>query len=135
MYRELLEASAPGPIMGLNTAVGIADYNNTYKYDYIHTNNLNLRISYLMNHISKDDLKRELQRRDKHNDKMRDIQQIYQMFIDTGSDLLRQWMVDSTKEDEIMDTAFELTKYTNTVITRIRNRYTCQVPRYIFLSR
>ena len=135
MYRELLEASAPGPIMGLNTAVGMADYNNTYKYDYIHTNNLNLRISYLMNHISKDDLKRELQKRDKHNDKMQDIQQIYQMFIDTGGDLLRQWMVDPTKEDEIMDTAFELTKYTNTVITRIRNRYTCQVPRYIFLSR
>lgn len=134
-YRELIDESAPHSILSLSQAVGIAEHSITYRYDFVYTDNLNLRISYLMNNISENDFKRELQKRDKYNDKVRDIQQIYQMFVDTGGDLLRQWMIDKTKTREIMDTAFELAKYTNGVINRIHNRYMCQVPRHIFLSR
>lgn len=134
MYRELLEHDAPSCIMSISTVVSTAEYNLMYKYNFTYTDNIELRIDYLLNKINDEQLKHELQKRDKHNEKMRDIQNIYQMFIDTCSDLLRQWMIDPDKVDEIKDTAYELSKYTNQVITRIRNRYTCQVPRYIFLG-
>ena len=134
-YMELMDNDAPPKIMALNTAVGISEYNLAYKYGFTYDNNLNLRISYLMNSITDDELKRELQRRDKYNEKIGDIRNIYQMFIDTGSDLLRQWMIEPDREHEIIETGFQLAKYTNEVITRIRERYVCQVPRYIFLSR
>ena len=130
-----MDNDAPPKIMALNTAVGISEYNLAYKYGFTYDNNLNLRISYLMNSITDDELKRELQRRDKYNEKIGDIRNIYQMFIDTGSDLLRQWMIEPDREHEIIETGFQLAKYTNEVITRIRERYVCQVPRYIFLSR
>ena len=55
------------------------------------------------------------------------------MFVDTGGDLLRQWMIDPQKEDEILETAVHLSKYTNEIITNIRQRYNCVVPRYIFI--
>src|SRR6056300_234451 len=135
MYRELLEASAPACIMSLNHVVGTAEYQLAYKYGFTYDSNLTLRVDYLMNVISEDQLKRELQRRDKYNSKVRDIQHIYQMFVDTGGDLLRQWMIDPQKEDEILETAVHLSKYTNEIITNIRQRYNCVVPRYIFLSR
>ena len=133
VYRELLENNAPPRILQLNHVVGTAEYQLVYKYGFTYDSNLSLRVEYLMNAISEDQLKRELQRRDKYNSKVRDIQHIYQMFVDTGGDLLRQWMIDPQKEDEILETAVHLSKYTNEIITNIRQRYNCIVPRYIFI--
>jgi hypothetical protein len=135
-YRELIDSNAPPRIMSLNTSVGIVEYNLAYKYEFRYTDNLDIRISYLMNKINEVELKKELQRRDKYNDKMTDIQNIYRMFADTGGDLLRQWMInpDPDTEEYVVHTSQELAKYTNRVITGIRGRYTCQVPRYIFLG-
>ena len=134
-FRELLDNAASSDILALNTAVGTVEYQLAYKYGFMYRDNLNLRIGYLMNQITDDELKKELQRRDKYNDKIGDIRDIYQMFADTGGDLLRQWMIDPSKEQYVLDTAYELAKYTNSVINGIRSRYTCQVPRYIFLGR
>jgi hypothetical protein len=55
------------------------------------------------------------------------------MFSDTCGDLLRQWVIDPTKTKDIMRTVHALADYSNNVITKIRNRYNCSVPYYIFL--
>jgi len=134
MYRELIENGAPSHIMQLNYVISTIEHQLAYRYGYMYENNLQLRIDYLMNMISDEQLKRELQRRDKYNHKMSDIRDICQMFLDTGGDLLRQWVVERDRENEIIDTAFELCKYFNMVSNGIHSRYKCVIPHHIFLG-
>ena len=51
--------------------------------------NKDLRVRYLMNELTEDDFKREVQRREKVLEKRRDHLNIYQMFVDTSTDLFR----------------------------------------------
>ena len=134
MYRELMENKAPPLIMQLNYLISTAEHQLAYRYGYMYENNLQLRIDYLMNMITDEQLKKELQRRDKYNHKMSDIRDIIQMFLDTGGDLLRQWIVERDRENEIIDTAFELCKYFNMVCNGIHSRYNCVIPHHIFLG-
>lgn len=134
LYRELMENKAPPHIMHLNYLVSTIEHQLAYRYGYMYENNLQLRIDYLMNMITDDQLKKELQRRDKYNHKMSDIRDICQMFLDTSGDLLRQWIVERDREDEIIDTAFELCKYFNMVCNGIHSRYKCVIPHHIFLG-
>jgi hypothetical protein len=55
------------------------------------------------------------------------------MYIDTVSDILRQFMLDPGNEPSFMDEIRGLTEYTNGVMTRIRKRYTARVPHNIIL--
>jgi hypothetical protein len=87
----------------------------------------------MMNSMTDDEFKMHIQRRDKHNSKMRDIQDIYRMYIDTVSDILRQFMLDPGNEPSFMEEIRGLTEYTNGVMTRIRKRYTARVPHNIIL--
>tara|TARA_B100001559_G_scaffold48482_2_gene36904 strand:+ start:13035 stop:13346 length:312 start_codon:yes stop_codon:yes gene_type:complete len=100
----------------------------------MYEDNMSLRIEYLMNKINDERMKWELQRRQKYNDKMTDIRDIQQMFVDTGGDLLRQWIVERDREDEIINTARELCKYFNGVCSQIHKRYDCVIPHHIFLA-
>ena len=79
------------------------------------------------------DFKKELQRRDKYKCKIEDIRNIYEMFSDACGDLLRQWIIDTSKTKCILRTIHGLADYSNKVITRIRNRYNSSIPHYIFL--
>ena len=90
-------------------------------------------MQYLLNEISERNMKRELQRRDKYNCKVRDIRDIYRMYVDTVGDILRQFMLNSSKTDEYVNEIRELTKYTNTVIDRIRYRYTSRSPYQVYV--
>jgi hypothetical protein len=87
-----------------------------------------LRIQYLMNVITENYMKQALQKREKAAAKLRDIRGIIQMFIDTGSDLLRQFIIDPTKGDETLTIFENLRKYYNEAIGKISNRYTSIVP-------
>ena len=78
--------------------------------------------------------KRELQKREKMNDKVRDVQDIYRMFIDTVSDALRKFMLFPDTVGEIHDELRDLTLYTNEVINDIRKRYTSRLPYNIISS-
>jgi len=109
-----------------------------YRYGEIYDDdNLRLRISYMLNSFpakTDTDFKRILQQRDKWRYKIRDIQNILQMFIDTGGDLLRQYILaDTEKRNEICEVYDNLIKYTNTVIDRIQKRYTSRVPHKIMI--
>jgi myosin-crossreactive antigen len=90
-------------------------------------------MKFLLNEMSETELKRELQFRDKYNSKTRDVRDIYTMYTDTAGDLLRQYVLDVSAEDAIIDELIELTMYTNTVIERIRARYRSRTPPNIIL--
>ena len=134
MYRELIDENAPPLIMRMHYLVTTAEHLLAYRYAFIYEDNMSLRIEYLMNKIDDAHMKRELQRRQKYNDKMNDIRDIQQMFLDTGGDLLRQWIIERDREAEIIDTAQQLCKYFNRVCSQIHARYDCVVPHHIFLG-
>ena len=85
----------------------------------------------MMNSINETNFKIELQRRDKQTEKLNDIRDIFEMFANACSDLMRQWVID--KSVEIIPNVKELVKYSNSIITQIRNRYNCTLPKYIRL--
>jgi len=133
-YVELRNANATSDIYSLYNIISTMEVELIYRYAIPPEDNLHMRIMYLLNELSEEQFKVDLQRKDKLKNKYSDIRDIYRMFIDTCGDLLRQWMIDKSKEDEILKTAKELSVYTNRVFANIRSRYTCQVPRHIFLA-
>tara|TARA_Y100000389_G_scaffold136687_1_gene134258 strand:- start:19762 stop:20100 length:339 start_codon:yes stop_codon:yes gene_type:complete len=105
-----------------------------YKYGYTYENNHRLRIYYMMNRLTDEEFKTHIQRRDKHNSKMRDIQNIYEMYINTSGDILRQCALDPGNESAFFEEIKCLTGYTNLVMEKIRGRYKSRVPHNIVLS-
>jgi len=95
--------------------------NNTFKKE---------RVLYLLNELSENDFKKTLQQREKRNDKNREFSQVYQMFIDVGTDTLIK-IFEATSSDEVIvhTKVFEpLTKYFNESLCRIAKRYKCVYP-------
>ena len=133
-HQELFDLNCPNVILDISIAVIRLGYEVTYRYAFEYEDNLHLRMKYLLNEISEENVKRELQRRDKHNAKTRDIRDIYNMYIDTVGDLLRQYVLDKSKENDILIEVKELTLYTNQVLDKIRRRYRCRVPHNIILD-
>ena len=133
-YEELICANANENILDLSFRLRMIDRDLIYKYGGLYDDdNLQLRIDYLLKDISIDNFKKELQKRDKYKSKIEDIRNIYEMFSDACGDLLRQWMIDTSKTKYILRTVHGLADYSNKVITRIRNRYNSSIPHYIFL--
>lgn len=87
-----------------------------------------LRIRYMMNDISEDYMKQALQKREKAASKVRDIRGIVQMVADTGSDLLRQFVLDPNKCADTLKILDSLRVYYNNTIGGISYRYTSVVP-------
>jgi hypothetical protein len=87
----------------------------------------------MLNELEEKAFKKELQRRDKQRERYRDIVNIYRMVVDTGGDLLRQYVLDQDRVDEIVDIATKLVEYANGVIKTIQKRYNCVTPPIINL--
>ena len=87
-----------------------------------------LRIKYLMNEMSEDHIKNILQKDEKAHCKTRDIFNILTMFTNTASDVLRQFVIESSKKDEIINIFHNLREYTNKTLRIISKRYTCVTP-------
>jgi hypothetical protein len=92
-----------------------------------------LRVAYMLNEIEESFFKKELQRRDKQRERYIDINNIYRMVIDTGGDLLRQYVLEQEKYPEIIGICKKLIEYANDVIGTIRKRYKCIHPLNIYL--
>ena len=133
-HQELFNLRCPRVILDISLLVVTLEYDVMYRFGFEYEDNLHLRMKYLLNEISEENFKRELQRRDKHNAKTMDIRDIYNMYIDTVGDLLRQYVLDRSKEFDIINEVNELTLYTNQVLENIRHRYRCRVPYNIILD-
>ena len=87
----------------------------------------------MLNEIEETFLKKEIQRRDKQRERHRDITNIFRMVIDTGGDLLRQYVLKPEKYDEIITICKKLIEYANDILMTIRKRYNCVAPYNIYL--
>jgi len=128
-FRELREINASDDIMRFATILYHLDRDLIYRYGDLYDNdNQYLRVVYMLNELEETQFKKELQRRDKQRERFRDINNIFRMLIDTGGDLLRQYVIDPEKCDEIIDVAIKLIQYGNGVLKVIRKRYNCVTP-------
>jgi hypothetical protein len=135
MYNELAQNGANEYLIDLSYKLSHIDRELIYKYGGIYDDdNLHLRVSYLLKHINDETFKKELQRRDKEKSKLKDIRNVYEMFADTCGDLLRQWILDTSRTWDILHIVHELANYSNWVISQIRKRYNSSLPHYIFLK-
>jgi hypothetical protein len=133
-FRELRELNAPTNIMKFATTLNFLDRELVYRYgDLYDQDNRYLRVAYMLNEIDDVFFKREIQRRDKQRERYRDINNIFRMVIDTGGDLLRQYALEQDKYTEIINICKRLIEYANDVLSTIRKRYNCIVPRNIYL--
>ena len=131
-FREMRENGAPNTI--LRHAVVIYQVERDLMFmDTQAPDNIQFRISYMLNEMSEDHFKILLQRQEKYLDKLRDISHIFEMIANTGGDLLRQFMLESHRHDEIIDILTNLIEYSNETFEVIRKRYNSAVPRKIFV--
>jgi len=130
---ELMRVDAPDILFTVNAKISEMARELTYKYGYTYGDNLQLRIHYMMNNITEEEFKIHVQRRDKYNCKIRDIQDIYTMFIDSVSDILRQYILDQSQVELYIRDIYELIDYTNMIMSRIRKRYISKLPHNIIL--
>jgi len=132
-FRELREARATNTILQYGMVVHQMErellFMNLEPYD-----NLNLRIGYMLNELDEATFKNILQRQEKFKEKQRDCAYIFEMLANTGGDLLRQYVLEPQRHDEIVDILHKLVSYSNEVFTTIRKRYNSAVPKNIFVS-
>jgi len=132
-FRELREARATNTILQYGMVVHQMErellFMNLEPYD-----NLNLRIGYMLNELDEATFKNILQRQEKFKEKQRDCAYIFEMLANTGGDLLRQYVLEPQRHDELVDILHKLVSYSNEVFTTIRKRYNSAVPKNIFVS-
>ena len=131
-FRELREIGATNEILQYAMIVHQMERENMY-IDLTPIDNINLRVAYMLNDIDENDFKNFLQRQEKFKDKSRDLSNIYEMMANTGGDLLRQYVIDPERHDEIVDLLKKIVDYGNEIFETIRKRYNCRLPRNIFI--
>ena len=128
-FRELREIQAPHEILLFSGVLREIERDTTYNYgDIFDGDNRYLRMYYMLNELDEETFKKIIQRRDKHRERYRDIRNILTMVMDTGGDILRQYVLEPERCDEIVDTLTKLVEYANGVLETLRQRYNCSTP-------
>jgi len=129
-FRELREIGATNEILQYSMAIHQVEWENM-NIDLEPTNNLQIRVAYMLNDITEKDFKVFLQRQEKFKEKTRDISNIFEMMANTGGDLLRQYVLEPDRHDEIVELLQKIIDYGNEVFETIRKRYNSKLPRNI----
>lgn len=129
-FRELRENMASQKILQYAIVVYETERLNFY-LDTRPPDNLNFRIGYMLDDMSKEDFKNILQRQEKFVDKVRDMANIYEMIIHTGGDILRQYIINPENHDHYVSILQGIVDYSNEVFLNIRKRYNCNLPKNI----
>lgn len=129
-FRELRENMASQKILQYAIVVYETERLNFY-LDTRPPDNLNFRIGYMLDDMSKEDFKNVLQRQEKFVDKVRDMANIYEMIIHTGGDILRQYIINPENHDHYVSILQGIVDYSNEVFLNIRKRYNCNLPKNI----
>ena len=66
-------------------------------------------------------------------DKWEEVANIYDVLVHSGGDLLRQYVLEPSRESEIENILDELFKYGNTIFQSVRKRYVSVLPRNIYV--
>ena len=130
-YQEIRQHENPSCTELLSVRMSLLRIEGELRWRWVvREDNMYLRVQYMLHEIDEDAFKKELQRRDKQNAKARDVEQLFQMFLDTSSDELRQYVLGKGRQ-EVMENIRALTDYTNAVIRTIHERYKCVTPYFI----
>jgi hypothetical protein len=131
-FRELREIGATNQILQYAMVIQQVEHEHMF-LDTRPVDNTQLRIAYMLNDISKEDFKNFLQRQEKYKDKVRDLSNIFEMIGNTGGDLLRQYVLEPERHDEIVDLLQKIIDYGNEIFETIRSRYNSRLPRNIYV--
>ena len=129
-FRELREKLASTKILQYAMIIFETDRLITFM-DTRPPDNMHFRIGYMLNEMSEEDFKNVLQRQEKFADKVGDIVNIYEMIVHTGGDVLRQYIIDPSKNDSHEAILQGIMDYSNEVLSDIRKRYNCKLPKNI----
>lgn len=127
-FRELREVGASDQILEFATVIHYVERENMY-LDTLPIDNTQLRISYMLNDIDEVDFKTILQRQEKFIEKSRDISNIYELISNAGGDILRQYIIEPHRCDEIIGMLYKIIDYGNEIFDNIRKRYNCIHPK------
>jgi hypothetical protein len=131
-FRELREIGATNEILQYAMVVHQMERENMY-LDLRPIDNTQIRVTYMLNDIDEQTFKNFLQRQEKYIDKSRDLSNIFEMMANTGGDLLRQYVIDPERHDEIINLLQKIVDYGNDIFESIRKRYNCRLPRNIYV--
>ena len=94
--------------------------------------NQDIRIQYLLGNVSADDLKVEVQKREKRREKERAMRRAMEVLVQAGTDLLRRIMAetDISKKRAIINEIDSLRIYINELLEKINDRLKLSVPQY-----
>lgn len=139
MMRNLDNINSPGFSHGVKRLV------NDYMQKIIHIrevviqrfrvneieDNLNIRINYMRNKITEDEFKKKIQRKEKDNQKKREIYDVLRMFIDCSTEILYRYynyISSNNKHNEnILDEIKKLIEYVNQCFLDISETYNCHL--------
>ena len=129
-FRELREQKAPDEILKYAMLI------NQLEHELIFMNtddidNVNTRVSYMLNDITGEMFKIFLQRQEKFLEKSREVSLVYELIANACGDLLRQYTLVPSKQDQIIFEIKEILNYSNTILKSIRGRYNCTIPKDI----
>lgn len=129
-YSELRFINASEYILGYLKIINHLE-TETIFMDLRPVDNVNYRIAYMLNDIDESSFKTFLQRQEKFMDKMRDIFNIYEMITHTSGDLLRQYILEPWRHDEIIVQLHKIVEYGNGIFEVLRKRYKSSTPKNI----
>lgn len=89
------------------------------------TNNLKLRIDYMRNKITRDDMKKTLQKREKENLKRTEIGNVLGMYVSCMTDLFYR-LYEEGNMSGIKREMNQLKKYVNECLTKVSKTYNCK---------
>lgn len=87
--------------------------------------NSDLRLRYLTNHISRDELKRQLLLRERKRDKEIALRDVYELFIDVTNDILLTLIADATPTATVVEEMKKIVEYTNASLKNVKARFKC----------
>lgn len=127
---ELLNAGADEDILQYLVII-IGLQSELFFMDTEPHNTRQFRIAYMINDIDEATFKKILQRIEKFAEKTKDVMNIYELLIHTCGDLLRQYIVEPWRRDDITSDLKNIVGYGNTIFESIRKRYKSMVPKNV----
>jgi hypothetical protein len=105
---------------------------NRYHAVFNQQDNQDMRVNYLLGRLSAEDLKVEVQKREKKREKERAIRRAMEVLVQAGIDILRRMMAetDASKKREILSEIDSLRIYVNELLAKVNDRMKLSVPQY-----
>jgi hypothetical protein len=102
-----------------------------YNYHLIHENNEDLLVEYLLKRKDKEDIKRNIQNRERRVEREKAIRDVLETFVMAGKDIVYSILQNSKKIEELFEDLNKLKDFVNESLKNVSKLYGCQVPNII----